>query len=344
MFWNFGKHWILDIMKFRVAISPYTLKNQSAHQNGLLLKTVSVEDGQLGFAAVQPHSLFGDPDCDAIALSLRQRKPHPLVLRTLELATSEWAKAKILLLKSLADQTQQYTANSNFLIQHLSENIQMSILEAKNLHFGTLKIKAKILDEILTQALSIARAQNFKVRIDANSQWTPETAQQYFATLDKSLLAVIEYIEDPFPLSAENIEYWQSLNAIVPLALDQCAEVTFAKTMLDATAFKHWILKPSRLNKAALHLAMNSHLPITVTSSLDHPIGIIHAFHFLAQFRKPHWSQTHGLNTFTNFLPSPYDHVFEYSSSVIRLHADTFNIAESLLEKESWQNVCELTL
>ncbi len=323
-------------MKFKISHSLYKLKAPRAVQTGLLLKLENSDNGDRGYCAVQPHPHLGDPTVDQILVELNAGRLSQLTRAGLDFARFGWIRAK----NQFQTKPFLFRCENNFLIQHMEDLVPFSLLEAKQLKFHTVKFKITTFDaDKITQALEVAKGHGLKVRLDPNGKLNPNQAISYFRALPGDLRDVIDYLEDPFPYSEA---HWRELNTYVPLANDFFWQE--AMLGLDNLPFQNLILKPVRHTQSTWQTLAKFPKPISLTSSMDHPIGILQALSFLALNKQSHWSLIHGLNTFTSFEPISYDHMFDYSSPVLELRPNAFLLALKLLEEETWRYACELTL
>ena len=134
----------------------------------------------------------------------------------------------------------------------------------------TLKIKGDQNIELLAQTLN--QIQNeVKIRLDFNSCLHEGTFQRFLELLQPATVLKIEYVEDPAPFS----QAWMRWNKKVPLAFDfQDGEymVEFAR---------HRIIKPAR---EALPVGLTKNY--TLTSAMDHPVGLAHGLRIAQQDQK----------------------------------------------------------
>ncbi len=323
--------------KYKLAQATYRLKASRGEQIGLLLRLQNSENGDTGYSTVQPHPQLGDPDVAKLLIELKAGQFSPLVKVALEFALRGWGQAK----KLLFEHPTRFECQNNFLVQHMEDLVPLSLLEATQSKFQVVKFKVTQFDgNKITKALELAKHHNLQVRLDGNGKLPVQECLRFFASLPEDLKKTIDYLEDPFPW-ANHESHWRSLNSYVSLANDFFwTEDLLAQANLP---FQTLVVKPVRFSEATLSKLSKTQWPLTITSSLDHPVGILQALSFLAAHRQPHWQKVHGLNTFTSFEPISYDHIFDYSSPLLRVKSNGFLLAEKLLAEESWQNVGEFS-
>lgn len=240
--------------------SPYSLvkKNNQGVQKGSLLKVV--EGDFFGVADICPKPELGD-----LTVLEQITKSGPLFLRALELA-SEDLQAR----KSEKSLLLNKPVKNNFLIANYSlaslSSIEKFFAESEN---TSIKIKGdkniKALAEFLNTNFYDFRS-TCSLRIDFNAKLEASEFKLFLELLNPVVLKKIEYIEDPTPVSAE----WAVWNQQVPLASD------FEKTE-NTNFYNYRIVKPAR---ESLSENLND---FTLTSSMDHPVGIAHGLRIAQQ-------------------------------------------------------------
>lgn len=216
-------------------------------QKGCLLKIV--EDEQFGVADICPKPELGD-------LSLLEEISNEGVLfsRAIQLATEDLQARKDK--KSLlADKP----IKNNFLIT----NYKLKIDIPENC---TVKIKGDSDVAALAEHLNEKFAKAVSLRIDFNAKLKPDEFKLFLQLISAEVLKKIEYIEDPTVVS----DQWAVWNKQVPLAAD------FQKTE-NTEFFKYRIIKPAR---EILPQNLNY---LTLTSAMDHPVGVAHGLRLAQQ-------------------------------------------------------------
>lgn len=225
-----------------IFFSPYSLikKNMQGVQKGCLLKVV--EANQMGVADICPKTDLGD-------LSLQQEITNkgPLFQRALALATED-LQARQSQKSLLFDKP----IKNNFLITDFK-------LGADIPENCTVKIKGSSDVAALSSYLHQHISKFSQIRIDFNAKLKVDEFEWFLKSLSADLLKKIQYIEDPTVVSAN----WLKWNQIVPLASD------FQRTE-NLDFYKYRIVKPARdfLPEKLNHF--------TLTSAMDHPVGVAH--------------------------------------------------------------------
>lgn len=216
-------------------------------QEGSLLKIVEAD--QFGVADICPKIELGD-----LSLSKEIAEEGVLFKRAVQLATEDLQarKAKKSL---LADKL----VKNNFLVTNYK--LKIDIPE---------KCSVKIKGDSDVAALAACLNENFtqaqSLRIDFNAKLEADEFNLFLKLVSSEILKKIEYIEDPTVVS----EHWAAWNKQVPLACD------FQKTE-NSQLFKYRIIKPAR---EALHKDLNY---FTLTSVMDHPVGVAHGLRLAQQ-------------------------------------------------------------
>ncbi len=236
-------------------------KDNSQVENGALIK-VEDNSGHWGVADLKPWPLLGD-----LYLDEELSTKGPLFRRSLKLAEDDMIarRNKKSLLK---DQVM----NNNILITDFSK------CKLDKMVGSTIKIKASKNLEQLENFLIRAATLNLKIRIDFNSVLEAAEFESFIYRLPTAVLKKIEYIEDP---TAEIQPDWSQWNRKVPLAVDFCTR----NYRENKNAWTFLIIKPSRQNSDALIIdCMEGEKQFTLTSSMDHPVGIAHGLRFAQEF------------------------------------------------------------
>jgi o-succinylbenzoate synthase len=155
-------------------------------------------------------------------------------------------------------------------------------------YFGkTLKVKGDQNLEVLLEKLNSV-AESIKLRIDFNSSLNEEQYEKFLNSMQ--VKKSIEYVEDPTPFNLKN---WKKWNQKIPLAAD------FEKASNECFQVK--IFKPSRERKPEFK-------NFTITSSMDHPVGVAHALRFAQDCAQ----NVSGLLTLDLYEKTPFDRYFIY--------------------------------
>lgn len=134
----------------------------------------------------------------------------------------------------------------------------------------TVKIKGN--EDVEPLALLLNTIQNdIKIRLDFNSCLGEWSFQNFLNLLQAPALERIEYIEDPAPFS----QSWMRWNKKIPLAFD------FQDGEYMAEFARYRIIKPVR---EALPAGLTKNY--TLTSAMDHPVGLAHGLRIAQQDQK----------------------------------------------------------
>jgi O-succinylbenzoate synthase len=124
-------------------------------------------------------------------------------------------------------------------------------------------------------------------RLDFNQSINFELYRSFLEKLGRAFWPRIEFVEDPFPY---DFERWQEANQWIPLAMDADFEkVKWAQVAMARSArpFEVLILKPARTDVNKFMKRADKHfLKVAVTSSLDHPVGNLHALWVACELKK----------------------------------------------------------
>lgn len=261
--------------------SPYSLLpkqslnslEKKTQKAGALLK---LEEGEYcGYADLHPLIEFGDLPLEEHLQSLKTGSLSFLAQRSLEFARKDLQarKEKISLLENRK-------LKSNFIITDLLSFDPSQL--SQNLDFQTVKIKIGRSWEKEAAALNRLQAFHFRIRLDANSNFTEKTFHEFLNSLDEDLLKKIEYVEDPTPYDMVS---WKEFQKRVSIAIDFEIEKA-PKSFVDA-GFSAIILKPARQNVEDLvDKSLAAGLKMTFTSSMDHLVGIAHAVSVAEKYQK----------------------------------------------------------
>ncbi len=261
----------------RILYSFYTLVkkkkinsvDQNCEQAGALVKLID-EKGHWGVADLCPWPTLGDRDLfDEI------RTKGILFQRSIELA-----KEDLLARRSQKSLLQNKWIQNNVLV---TDFYNFDFLNP--LYVGkTFKIKGNSDTETLLKILNSTGIQS-KIRIDFNGALNPEKFSSFIENLASK--EMIEYIEDP---TAYDPHLWNDWNRVVPLAAD------FIKA---PDHFSYKIIKPSRE-------PVQNYEKFSITSSMDHPVGIAHALRYAQIFAQ----RDSGLMTLDLYEPTEFNKYF----------------------------------
>ena len=143
------------------------------------------------------------------------------------------------------------------------------------------------------------------MRIDFNSILTLEEFEALLSLLSAEAKSKIEYIEDP---TRFNIK-WKNWNNIIPLAFD------FQQTEYNPNFAKYLIVKPSRQR------LMSGLINFTLTSAMDHPIGVAHGLRMAQNFAQ----NDSGFLTLDLFEKTDFNKYFEQNGSYLNFSSMALN-------------------
>lgn len=236
----------------KLLFSPYSLikKNGQGVQKGSLLKII--DGAHFGVADICPKTELGDSTVlDQVTTS------GPLFMRALELANEDLEARK-----SGQSLLNDKPVKNNFLITDYhatSLNLADVLNSSENV---SVKIKGdndvKAFAEFLNSNFAEESLQ-CSLRLDFNGKLLVTEFDLFLHSLPEEILKKIEYVEDPTVVSYE----WALWNKKVPLASD------FQKTE-NVDYYKYKIVKPAR---EAVSEILNH---FTLTSAMDHPVGVAH--------------------------------------------------------------------
>lgn len=283
---------------------PYRLQTKTAlnsrsdgkFREGFLLKIVT-ENSSVGYADVMPWPEFGDLSCAELIAKIKtnqsENSKDPLLATAVRNAINNDHSFQLL------DAALKDFKNLNHGKQ-FENNLLWSFRASDELPDESI-VKVKLSRDFHAEIDKINRLPWVTKRVfrfDFNSALDPNSALEEIKWLKKNFRAAIQYVEDPCAFSST---VWKELNSILPLALDW--EFSDANFETDLT-FQFLVIKPTRQN--ANHLVQECakrNLKFTVTSAMDHPIGVlqscVQAMQLQAQY--PDLAMVSGCNTFAAY-------------------------------------------
>lgn len=249
-------------------------------RQGALMR-ISWPDGKTGHADCFPWPELGDPDIAAQLWSLGQGKITPLMEQTMWLARrdAEWRAAKKSPYKGLTK------VKNHYLIADYKKVTDEEIYQAKSAGFTTFKIKfGKNVEDEARWLDKFIKVFSVMVRIDFNAKINFPLLERFTSILSVPAKARIEFVEDPF---AWNQELWTEAARLLPLAADAVlSDIDFAQ-IGEKPPFGVVIIKPARQDVAKMTALVDRFgLKMVVTSSLDHPVGEMHAAIIAGELKK----------------------------------------------------------
>ena len=309
-----------------------------AAREGALIK-IEDSSGSIGYADLHPWVELGDIPLLSQLNDLKQRKISSQLYQTLFLAQKD-AHARFKKQSLFLDLP---SIKNNFLISSL-ETVDQSLLKnIKDQGFEVLKIKVgRDFKKEMARLNEIARA-GFKMRLDFNASVSWFEFQMFFAGLDDSTLESIQYVEDPCTYDVKN---WREAQKITKIAMDNQFS-KYAMTAADENSqgpvFDVLILKPAKMNiEDSITLCRKFNLQMTVTSYMDHPVGMLHALAVAMQLKKTLGAQILEAGCYTH-------HLYEADQFSEEINIQDANIIppqgfgigfDKILEALPWQLIC----
>jgi O-succinylbenzoate synthase len=272
----------------KLSFHPYVLKpftslnsvSAGAPRTGALFK-VEWPDGAIGYGDLHPWTELGDDSLEKQIEGLRKGKISPMMEQTIWLAR----KDALLRKKGKTFLTTGEKVRNNYLITHVDEIVPGFLDDLKRQSFSTIKLKVgRDLKEEATAITRIAAA-GFKMRLDFNGLGSWQTFEKFFTGLSASERVWIEYVEDPFPYDEGA---WADAKKLVKVALD----VPYAQVDWDnlkKAPFDILVIKPAKMDvDQAIERCKKFNLKATVTSYMDHPVGMMHAMAIAMECKENH--------------------------------------------------------
>lgn len=318
-------------MAIKVYYSNYQLEfNEGSTHEGCLIK-IENEFGSVGYADLHPLLKFKDAPKEKQIELFQMKKPTQLFQNTLTFAKKDL---------ELREKKENLFSKSSMQIQnhYLITNIQLwKVEQLKQIYnHGFKTIKCKWLPQYTRAHFKNLVNIGFKIRLDFNAQWSYAQVIDFISQLSESELKQIEFIEDPCPYDEMS---WSSINKKIPLALDfEGASVNWEGEL----PFKNLILKPARdVISDVVQKAKQHQLNLVVTSSMDHPVGLLQAAGVLLKVKEQvaTCSDVHGLSTFLNLKPNAFTEAIQMKNAVL-LGAEGIGVGfDSLLQDCRWVRI-----
>ncbi|HRO66247.1 MAG TPA: enolase C-terminal domain-like protein, partial [Pseudobdellovibrionaceae bacterium] len=218
----------------------------------------------------------GDEPLEVHLESLKSFRPTRLVERSLALAERD-AKARS---RNLGLGSSDWLKN-NALVTDISRVSPEDLRKFDRQDFSTIKVKCGTDAAKEVEFLeSVASSFPFRIRLDFNSG-SADFLEKFLKAFPRSLDERVEYAEDPCPYDPGK---WNEIRKRWPLALDH--ELVRVNHGEDPAA-DILVLKPARQNVEVLaDWARQKGMAVTLTSSMDHPVGVAHALAVAFDLRK----------------------------------------------------------
>ena len=249
-----------------------------APREGALFQ-VKWADGHIGYADLHPWTELGDEALEKQIAEARQGRISSQLAQTIELARRDAVLRK----EGKSIQVGGEQVRNNFLVTQVDQITVAFLNHIKHQGFTTIKIKVgrDLVKE--KSAIQTLAAHGFKIRLDFNGTGSLQTFKDFMMDLNTQELAAIEYVEDPCPFDESA---WADAQKLVKIALDAPYDkVNWAQ--LTKPCFDVLIVKPAKMNfEQALERCQKFNLKATVTSYMDHPVGVMHALNIAMESKK----------------------------------------------------------
>lgn len=329
-------------MNIKIAYSPYTLKTQNSlnalapvdARDGMLLKIQWPDDDRTGYADLHPWPELGDASLEAQMSDLRLGKMSPQIEQSVWLADRD---AKLRQEKKSIFEV-GHTVKNNFIITDFTLATEAYLNQLRENNFTTLKIKVG--RNLKGEANFVNRAAEcgFLMRLDFNGAGSPETFRCFVQDLDPRTRTCIEYVEDPMPFEEKD---WIDARRLLPLALDnQFSRVDWGS--IRQAPFDVLVVKPAKMDiPRALQLCELFSLRATVTSYMDHPVGMMHALSVAMSMKKdrPEMFNDSGCMTHNLFQKDNFSAQIPTLGPFVTRNSGTGIGFDSLLESQKWYQV-----
>ncbi len=319
------------MLKFFTA--PYDLfpLNDPEPRRGALLK-VQWNEKKIGYADIHPWLELGDKPIETHIKGLAQGKISTLVEQAIWLAKKD---AAFRMEKENAFTTATKVKN-HYIVTDLLKFTDKNMTELRSSGFTTLKIKVPAPTEDYAKLIvRLIRQNPIMVRLDFNARLTFDQFSSFINHFSKMDRAKIEFVEDPFPWS---LDAWTEGAKLVNLAMDnEYKRVDWDK--LKQAPFKVIVLKPARQDiEKAEKLISKLNLNAVVTSSLDHPVGVMHACLIASNLKKfyPNAVIECGCLSMRVYKANNFSIRVETDGPYLRSNPGTGIGFNDLLEKQNW--------
>jgi|GEM_PF-933953 len=307
--------------------------------NGALLK-IEWPDKKIGFSDIHPLTDFGDVEILQELAAYSNTQNSPLMDQSIWMARRDAIvrHRKINLFLEHKPLPNNYLLTADMLESN-GARIDFSSLAQKG--FTTLKIKLNFNTALQYQSLLHEAVQHgLALRIDFNSQLNIQEYIQVLEVWSPPIIKAIEYIEDPMPYIPSD---WKIANEkfAVPLAIDhEYSKVDWS----EVPEFSVIILKPARqkvdeiMKQAFIH-----QLKVAVTSSLDHCLGSLHAYHIALELseRFPDRMLSPGCLTHQLFKPDHFSSLISVDGPLILGTKGTGIGFDAAIEELVWTKLTE---
>lgn len=307
-------------------------RGSSSVRQGALLK-VRWPDGVVGYGDCCPLPEQGDPNVTLQLYDLARGRISPLLEQTIWLvrrdgvARSEGRN----LLRGMP------RVRNTFLIRDVAAFDEARLGAAKGYGFVSVKLKCgNDPGKEITLIEKLTKQLGFTVRLDFNSKLTYKEYKSFVDKIPVGLVQRIEFVEDPFPFDAAA---WIEANKMIPIA----ADFEWSKIDWDQLGGKlpvrTVIMKPARLDIPKTIDWVNRYgLRMVITSSLDHPVGIMHAASIAGEVKKqyPNMLLDCGCFTHVEYKTNEFSALMPKNGPMLSELPGTGIGFNDLLENVSW--------
>jgi O-succinylbenzoate synthase len=320
----------------KIEFAPYILTpfEGGTPRKGALLKIFFPDVGD-GYADVHPWPEWGDQPIEQQLIMLRKGEYTSVTEQSMWFAARD-AQAR-LEKRSLLNPAIQL--KNNFLVTNFSKLTTEELDHIKKTGFTTIKLKVgNDFDLEVALVKKITQTQNMMLRLDYNLKGSFESLEKLIKQLSPTQAKLIQYVEDPFPY---DLKKWQEARKLTKLAID------FEIEKLELLADKKpecdvVIVKPARRNVGQFLEVLSAwNLNFTVTSSMDHPVGVVHALSVAQDLRQslPKLMLDPGCMTFKTYKMEPYAASLPTKGPFLG-SADGYGVGfNHLLQKEAWKQL-----
>lgn len=264
-------------------ISPITSLNAASGNSpreGALLKVVW-SDGLEGYADLHPWPELGDVPLSVQLADLKKGRMSSMVEQSIWLARRDAAARKEN--KNILDFGAKI--KNNFVISDITQLKPGALDEIRKEGFDTVKVKVGRDLTKEAEALTHLAACPLYIRLDFNGLGNWQVFEKFMSSIPRSVRALIEYVEDPFPF---DLASWAEARKLVKIAADnQNAKIPWdhlTKSPCDVL-----VIKPAKVDvDKALELCKKWNMKAAVTSYMDHPVGVVHAVGVAMELKKLH--------------------------------------------------------
>ncbi|MGZ3773798.1 MAG: o-succinylbenzoate synthase MenC [Pseudobdellovibrionaceae bacterium] len=286
----------------KIFYSPYTLKpiqslnslSKSENRKGALLK-VDWGEGLVGYADLHPWPELGDISLEEQLADLGRGRISSQIEQSIWLAR----KDADLRIERKSIYTLYKKVKNNFVITDFNLVVPGYLDDLKKQGFTTIKLKVgrNLAEE--SELLTHIAAAGFMVRLDFNALGNLKIFEKFITNLSTTVLPLIEYVEDPFPF---NIDLWLEAKQLVKIAIDnQFDKVPWDK--LSTAPCDVIIIKPAKMDVyKAIAKCQQWNLKATVTSYMDHPVGVSHAVGIAMELKEKYGEMILDAGCFTHCL------------------------------------------